>query len=268
MQAHRAHRRTAARRWFCALSLPAMCAAAGVQAWGAAADGTQAGAARGVLRAQHEAVLSSNISERILRVPFREGQHFDKGAVLVAFDCARYASELKAARAGAAVEARNAQVQSELLLMDATGKADADIARLKEKERRAQAEALAQRMSGCNVVAPFSGSVVETMARVNETPPPNEKLLKIVSDGPLELHMVVPSKWLSWLQRGSELSFTVDETGDTLRAKVLLISGAVDAVSQTVKVVATVQKAPASVLAGMSGRAVLDGAPSATRKPN
>jgi len=225
-------------------------------AWSAPAQSTSV--ARGVLRAEREAVLSSSISERIVNMPFREGAHFKKGEALVSFDCGRLAAQLRAARAGASVEARNAQVQRELLAMDATGRADADIAVMKQRERSAQADVISQQMVGCKVAAPYSGSVVEAMARANETPPANEKLIKIVSDGPLELHMVVPSKWLAWLKPGSEFAFKVDETGDTLQAKVARISAAVDAVSQTVKVIASVDKAPASVRPGMSGRAVLE----------
>ena len=226
-------------------------------AWGAPVQ-ADSSMARGVLRAEREAVLSSSVSERIVSMPFREGAHFKKGDALVTFDCGRLAAQLRAARAGASVEARNAQVQRELLAMDATGRADADIAVMKQRERSAQADVISQQMVGCKVAAPYSGSVVEAMARANETPPANEKLIKIVSDGPLELHMVVPSKWLAWLKPGSEFAFKVDETGETLQAKVARISAAVDAVSQTVKVVASVEKAPADVRPGMSGQAVLD----------
>ena len=102
------------------------------------------------------------------------------------------------------------------------------------------------------------------MARTHEAPPPNEKLIRIVSDGPLELHMVVPSKWLGWLKVGSSFDFKVDETGDTVKAVVDRISGAVDAVSQTVKIVCKVPRVPASVLPGMSGQARLDDAPPRT----
>ncbi|MGR4870693.1 efflux RND transporter periplasmic adaptor subunit [Variovorax sp. LARHSF232] len=227
-------------------------------AW-AATPQADANVARGVLRAEREAVLSSSVSERIVRMPYREGDHFKKGAALVTFDCGRLSAQLRAARAAASVEARNAKVQSELLAMDATGRADADIAVLKEKERNAQADVISQSMVGCKVGAPYNGRVVETMVRPNETPPANEKLIKIVSDGPLELHMVVPSKWLQWLHKGSTVAFKIDETGDTLQAKVQRISAAVDAVSQTVKVVASVDKAPAKVRPGMSGRALLEG---------
>jgi len=221
------------------------------------APGADAGVARGVLRAQQEAVLSSSVSERITSMPFKEGDRFPKGATLVSFDCARLGAELNAARAGQKAEARNAEVQNALLGMEATGRAEAEIAGLKQKEREAQSQVIQERMSGCRLAAPFAGRVVETMVRVHESPQANDKLMRIVSDGPVELHMVVPSKWLSWLKGGSEFSFKVDETGDMLQAKVLRISGGVDAVSQTVKVVAAVPKVPALVLPGMSGRATL-----------
>lgn len=246
--------RTGWRRRVWMMPLVVACATA----WGAdpPADG---GSARGVLRATAEATLSSSVSEKILSMPLREGERFKQGDVLVAFDCRRLEAELRAARAGAAVEARNAKVQTELLRMAATGRADADIARFKQQERQAQADVIQQRMVDCKVVAPYAGSVVETLARLDETPPPNEKLISIVSDGPMELHMVVPSKWLAWLKEGSSLDFIVDETGDVMPAKVTRVSAAVDAVSQTVKVVARVDQAPVGVRPGMSGRATLEG---------
>ncbi|MEJ8849745.1 efflux RND transporter periplasmic adaptor subunit [Variovorax rhizosphaerae] len=193
-------------------------------------------------------------------MPFKEGDRFPKGATLVAFDCARLGAELNAARAGQKAEARNAEVQNALLGMEATGRAEAEIAGLKQKEREAQSQVIEARMSGCKVVAPFAGRVVETMARVHEAPQANDKLMRVVSDGPVELHMVVPSKWLSWLKSGSDFAFKVDETGDVVQARVQRISGGVDAVSQTVKVIAAVPKEPAQVLPGMSGRATLGGA--------
>ncbi|MDM0114963.1 efflux RND transporter periplasmic adaptor subunit [Variovorax sp. J22R133] len=247
------------------------CTSAAAQGAGGA-GGTDTSIARGVLRAEKEAVLSSTVSERITAMPFREGDRFPKGAALVTFDCGRFAADLRAARAGEAAEARNASVQTELLGMGATGKAEADIAGLKQKERAAQAQTIQERMTGCKVIAPFAGRVVETMARAHEAPPANEKLIRIVSDGPLELHMVVPSRWLGWLKVGSSFDFKVDETGDTVKAVVDRISGAVDAVSQTVKIICKVPTVPASVLPGMSGQARLQEAaatavPAANAKP-
>lgn len=232
---------------------------AGVPGFAQTSSPTMAGgeAARGVLRASQEAVLASTISARVTLMPYREGDRFAKGATLVAFDCARLKAEHDAARASQAAEVRNVQVQTELLRVQATGKAELDIAIERERERAAQAQAIAQHMRGCQVAAPFAGRVVETYARVHETPAGNEKLLRIVSDGPLELHVVVPSRWLTWLKPGADFDVKVDETGDLVRAVVQRVSAAVDPVSQTVKIVATVPKTPAMVLPGMSGSVAL-----------
>ncbi|HVY07211.1 MAG TPA: HlyD family efflux transporter periplasmic adaptor subunit [Burkholderiales bacterium] len=213
------------------------------------------GIARGVLRAEREAVMSSPLSERILRMPYKEGEVFPKGAELVAFDCDRLAAELKAARASEAAESRNVQMQADLLEKGAAGKAEADIAVEREKEKRAQADAIVQRMVSCRIEAPFAGRVVEMMAHAHEVPQPNKELIRIVSSGALELYMVLPSRWLAWLKIGSAFRLRVDETGDVIDARVTRISAAVDPVSQTVKVVGAVARVPARVLPGMSGQA-------------
>lgn len=211
--------------------------------------------ARGVLRAEQEAVLASTISERILDVVFTEGDAFEKGAVLIRFDCSRMEAQLSAAQAAAAAASRNAQVQSELLSMGATGRADLDIAQYKASQLTSEVEVIRQQMAGCEVTAPFSGHVVEPLVRDSEAPAPNEPLVHIVSDGPLELHMIVPSCWLGWLKWGREFDFHVDETGDQLTAEVLRIAAAVDPVSQTVKVIGRIDEVPEHVLPGMSGTA-------------
>ena len=183
--------------------------------------GADTSIARGVLRAEHEAVLSSTrVRTHHCACPTARATGSPRARRWSASTAA--ASPPTCAPRAPARRPRRATptVQSELLGMGATGRADADIAGLKQKERAAQAQTIQERMTGCSVVAPFAGRVVETMARAHEAPPANEKLIRIVSDGPLELHMVVPSKWLGWLQAGSSFDFKVDETGDVVKAKV------------------------------------------------
>lgn len=218
----------------------------------AVAEGVN-GVVRGVLRAEQEAVLASNVSARIIAMPFREGDSFDSDAELVKFDCSRFEAQLRGARAQANAAARDAEVQRELLSMGAGGRADADIAVFKANQGRADAQAIESQMQGCSIRAPFAGSVVEPLVHENETPAPNEPLIHIVSDGALELQMVVPSCWLAWLSGGATFHFRVDETGDMLQAEVVRVSAAVDPVSQTVKVISRVLEVPDGVLPGMSG---------------
>lgn len=55
--------------------------------------------ARGVLRAQDQAVLASELAGRIVDLPAREGETFKKGDTLARFDCSAYQAQLNASQA-------------------------------------------------------------------------------------------------------------------------------------------------------------------------
>jgi hypothetical protein len=63
--------------------------------------------ARGVLRARDQAMLASELSGRIVELPFSEGESFKKGDTLARFDCSAYQAQLNAARPPAVVPAKN-----------------------------------------------------------------------------------------------------------------------------------------------------------------
>ena len=62
-------------------------------------DATAEDSARGILRAQDQAVLASEINGRVLEMPFRDGESFHRGDLLVRFDCSAYQAQLAAALA-------------------------------------------------------------------------------------------------------------------------------------------------------------------------
>ena len=82
----------------------------------------------------------------------------------------------------------------------------------------------------------------------------------ILDDGELEIELIVPSAWLTWLSSGSGFSLRVDETGREYDAEIARIGAAADPVSQTVRLEARFRKHPTDVLAGMSGTARFEAA--------
>ena len=77
--------------------------------------------------------------------------------------------------------------------------------------------------------------------------------MDIVGDGLLEAEIVVPSNWLRWLKKGHEVKIVIDETGETLDAKVISLGATVDAVSQTIELKAQFNEKYESLIPGMSG---------------
>ncbi|MFM2053748.1 MAG: hypothetical protein RL456_1785 [Pseudomonadota bacterium] len=226
---------------------------------GAAGPGAQAATAgqpvRGVVRARNVAVLSSRMAARITQMPFQEGQSFRKGDLLVGFDCERQRAESKAAWSAHRAHQKTFEVQRELETHHAIGKMEVDVTRSQMDKAAAEATAIDAGLRDCNVYAPYAGRVVEAIAQAHETPPVGQPLMRIQGADDLELQLIVPSAWMSWLRGGTQFQFRVDETGETVTAAVTRVGAAVDPVSQTVKIMAKLPAGRNPVLPGMSGTA-------------
>jgi RND family efflux transporter MFP subunit len=242
-------------------TIPGVAAAESQAAAAVATDGPRAAPSpdtvqvRGVIKPKEEVLFSSKIAARIATMPFKEGARFKKGALLVGFDCSRLRAEANAAWAA---NRASKEIQKQSVALDsynAIGKSEVQIAHAKAAQTGAEAEAIEAQIKDCTISAPFSGVVVENMAHQYENVGPGKDLTKVLNDDELEVHLVAPSSWLSWLQVGSTFRFKVDETGRTLGGKIIRLGASVDPVSQTVRVVGTFSPHNDVVLPGMSGSA-------------
>jgi RND family efflux transporter MFP subunit len=222
-----------------------------------AVSATAAEEARGLVRSLGEATISSEISARILSMPFREGEVFKSGDVLVSFDC----EAMKANLAGAKAELRAADVAlesaREMARMKAAGQRDVETAEARRDRAAADMDATAVRVKGCEVRAPFSGAVVDRNANPHEVIAPSTPLLRIVDRERLEIELLVSSSALPSLQPGTAFIFRIDETGETYPARIVRLGAAIEPASQTVKVFGAFDGTSAGVLQGMSGTAIL-----------
>ncbi|MEQ1669325.1 MAG: efflux RND transporter periplasmic adaptor subunit [Hyphomicrobium sp.] len=210
---------------------------------------------RGVIRALDQAALSTELQARVTIIGFREGQAFKKGDLLVAFDCERYRAEAQSADAVAREMRLTLESNQQLEKFRAVGKHDVEISRARVDKAEAEARSMKSRLQYCDVFAPYDGRVAELTINQYEQPQLNKPFLVIVGQSRLEIEVIVPSHWLSWLKPGTPLAFQVDETKREYAARVVRIGASVDAVSQMIKVIATFDAAVADVLPGMSGAA-------------
>ena len=213
------------------------------------------GVARGIVKAAAQAVLYAQVQGRVSMLPYKEGQRFEKGHMLVQIDCDKYQAEL--AVAIAEHEAKDAVYKNnvELGKLNAVSKVDLETSGSEAKKALAAIRVATVNVRGCQIAAPFGGRVVSVMVNEHENVFPNDKLISLLDDTSLEIELVLPSSSLSWLKRKSPFSFVVDETRRSYPARVKEIGASVDAASQTVKVIGVFEKLPPEVLAGMSGSA-------------
>ena len=216
---------------------------------------------RGVVKATAQATLASQVQGRISRLPFKEGQRFKKGALLVALDCSKYEAELASVRAEYRGKQKTYENNRRLSLHQAVGHLELEVSQAEAEKAFAAVRAAQVNVGGCTVLAPFSGRVVKTIVNEHENVFPNDQLISLLDDSRLEIELILPSRSLTWLKVGLPFDYAVDETGFRYPAVVEDIGANVDPASQTVKVKGLFRTKPDRVLAGMSGIASFADAP-------
>ena len=224
-------------------------------------DPRKDGRVRVQLVAFQQTVLSSELSAKIASLPFREGDTFRAGQVLVSFDCSLFRAELNKAEASAEAARQTLKVDQRLAQLNSIGALDVDLAASKVKETEAEAGAMRATVDKCTLPAPFAGRVAKLDAQPYEFVAPGKPLLEILDTRRLELQMIVPSNWLSWLKVGGRFDVKVDELGRDYAAHVVRIGARIDPVSQSISVAGEVEGNHPELLPGMSGAAAFKVAP-------
>lgn len=210
---------------------------------------------RGVLRARSQAVLASELSGRVTDLPYAEGQSFSKGDVLVRFDCSAYQAQANAA--GAAVRAAREELRNkqQLAALNSVGRFEVTLAEARQAQAQAESQVYQVQVQRCQVKAPFDGQVVLRRVQAHESVAAGSPLLEIVDNRSLEIHLLVPSRWLGRLKPDQTFSFVPDETGKPIDAVIKRLGARIDEGSQTLLLIASVPANTPGLLAGMSGTA-------------
>lgn len=210
---------------------------------------------RGVVKAQAEATISSELIAKVASLPFEEGQAFSAGDTIVAFDCRRYQADLRAAEAEVETAKIKVKTNKALERHAAVGADELAISLARLHQAEATAMALKLKTEQCVITAPFNGHVVELKINEHEIPQASSPLLHIVKDGELELELIVPSYWLIWLAPNQSFTFHIDELDRDVEATLQFIGATVDPISRTAMVSAKIINPGHAILPGMSGTA-------------
>jgi RND family efflux transporter MFP subunit len=198
--------------------------------------------------------IAAEIGAKINRLPVKEGGAFKAGQVLVGFDCSMQQSQLNKARAALSGAESTYKSNKRLAELGSIGKVELQVSESEVMKNRAEVASMNTLLSKCSIAAPFSGRVSEQKVREQQYVQPGQAILEIIDDSVLELEFLVPSKWLAWIKPGTKFQVSIDETRKDYPAQVQRIGAKVDPVSQSVKLVATIDGRFPELIAGMSGR--------------
>jgi len=211
--------------------------------------------ARALIKSKFQAVLSSEIAGRILKMPVREGDRFRKGERLVEFDCGWYVASQQAAQAALSHAQAKLNGTESMAAMRSAGSMDVSLARSDTEKARADLRLASISVERCVIPAPFDGRVVEQKIHAFESVAQNTPLLSVLADSDLEVSLVVPANWLVWLKPGQSFTLEIDETNHSHPGHVSRLGAQIDPISQTVTVFGDLTDPDKDLIAGMSGTA-------------
>jgi len=221
----------------------------------AAVMATSEGAVRFQLGSQQQTSLSAEIAANILKIPFKEGDSFRVGQLLVEFDCALLQAQLSKSEASAEVARQTLSVNTRLEELNSISNLEIDQARAKVKETEAEATGMRVSVSKCTLKAPFNGRIAKLQVDPYQYVTPGKALMDILDTDRLEVRMIVPSRWLAWLKPGSRFSVRIEELGRLFPARIVRIGARIDPLSQTIPIIGEIVGSHAELLPGMSGSA-------------
>lgn len=244
------------------LAIAVALVAVSTAAW---ADSTSPGAITGPapeIRAQltprQYTTLSSELAARIDKITVKVGERFKPGDVLVAFDCGLQRAQLSRAESVVTRATKTFLSDQRLVALKSMGQLELDIAAADVQTAKADVAAAEAATSKCTIAAPFAGVVVDQKAREFQYTTPGQPLLDILDDRNLDIELIAPSRWVTWLKPGYPLQVHIEETDKTYSAKVTRLGGRVDPVSQSVKVIGEFVGDVRDLMPGMSGRANIE----------
>ncbi len=209
--------------------------------------------ARALIQSIAELSLTSEISGRLAELPLREGNRFSKGDTLIRFDCHVFKARFKVAKAQLDVARLTLEAVRKRAKLDSAGVYEVGIAEADYNKSQGELEAAKFPVDRCLIRAPFDGRVVELAAHQHETVAQDVPIMSIIDDKNLELKIVVPSHWLSWLEVDAGFTIQIDETGESLSGHVTRLGALVDAVGQSIPAYGTLDETSVRLVAGMSG---------------
>jgi membrane fusion protein, multidrug efflux system len=212
--------------------------------------------AHGMLRSIPSKIVTTNFSARVLQLPVVVGQYFNAGDSLIVFDCRQFDPAIDEAEQFAAKALAQYSVDLKKLSLGQLARSAADKSFLQVYASEKRFQALHQQVSDCDLKAPFQGRLEQEFVQMNQSPAPNQALLKISNTSRLAVEFDLTGRGLGGLEPGSPFSFSIDGTGKHFEAALMSIASTTSNSNPILKVYGEFPADNSNLKPGMSTTAI------------
>lgn len=206
-----------------------------------------------ILDPSRRALLSSDVSSKVIEVSKKMGESFAKGDKLIQLDSSLYEADYNKSKALLNKAKADLKAQEELYR-----RKTASLSQLREAEAalevaKAELTVSQKRKEGCQLIAPFTGRVVDIFINEFENIQSNQNLLEIVDSLVLVGKMLVPYPVVKNLNLGSSVEVYLSSEGKVKEGIVKRIGAVIDPASGLVKLDLEINNRDSSLKPGLIG---------------
>ena len=208
--------------------------------------------ALGTLEPKEVVDLTLNTADRVQSLYFDDGQRVRKGKTLLSLAQREQMALTEAADATASEAAQQLERIERLAARKAVSQAELDEAKRVLNAANAQLRAVQSRQKDRVLVAPFDGILGFRQVSVGSYVSPGDTVARLIDDSEMNLEFAVPSTFLRSLKPGTTIIARTDDLpGTNFEGVVATIDNAIDPVSRSIKVRATLPHPDRILISGM-----------------
>ncbi len=210
----------------------------------------------GNLQARQGVMLRPEVSGRVARIGFTDGQVVKRGQVLLQFDDALQQAQLRQAQAQAAIARTNLQRQRDLLAQNFVSQSAVDQTAAALEVAQAQVALNRAQLARMQLVAPFDGMVGIANVDRGDYVREGADIVAIEDLSAMTVDFRLAERWSARVAKGLPVEITIDALpGRHFVGKVQAIDSQLDANGRSVLVRANIDNAKQNLRSGMFARA-------------
>ena len=209
----------------------------------------------GSLKSNQGVMLRPEVSGRIARLGFAEGQRVKRGQLLVQLDDTLQQAQLKQAEAQASIARTNLQRSRELLGQGFISQSAVDQNAASLDVAEAQVALARAQLARMKVMAPFDGTAGIRSVDIGDYIKDGADIVNIEDLSSLRVQFALPERTIDRLRTGQAVDVAVDAfPGRSFKGRVQAIDSQVDANGRALQVVAQVDNPGSLLKPGMFAR--------------
>jgi membrane fusion protein (multidrug efflux system) len=208
--------------------------------------------ALGTLEPNEQVDLTLNVADRVSAIYFDDGDRVRQGNTLLSLAQREQVALVEAAEANVDEARRQQERLARLAEQQAVSQSELDEANRNLDNARAQLRAVQSRQQDRVLVAPFDGVLGFRMVSVGSYVRAGDVVARLIDDSEMNLDFSVPSRFLTTLEPGLRIEARTDDLpGETFTGSIASLDNAIDPVTRSIRVRATLPNPERLLVPGM-----------------